>query len=352
MNAIGFDRDLSLPLSELNRRESHMKDHPARGKATVTFPEMRAGGVVLALGTLLARSAPDRLPAEGYKRIEIDFINSLHASAFAAGQLDYYHQLAKSGEISLIQTREDLGEYWDRVEAKGGAYDRLPIGIIIAAEGSDSITNPFQAERWWEGGLRVASLVHYGQGVYAAGTGISGPVTEAGRDLLKAFRDLGMILDVTHLCDQAFFEAVDLFDGPLLASHNNCRAVVAGSRQFSDEQINVLIHRGGVIGVAFDAWMLDPAWVRWKSDPNTLSITSVIDHIDHVCNLAGDAKHVAIGSDLDGGFGTEQTPGDVKTIADLQSVGTHLERRGYNKDDIDAILYGNWLGFFGKHLPG
>lgn len=351
MNAIGFDRDLSLSLADLNSRERNMKDHPARGKATVSFPEMRSGGIVLALGTLLARSTPNRFPENGYKRVDIDFINQLHASAFAAGQLDYYHQLEKTGEITIIRTSSDLSSFWDRLGPLNGNYENLPIGIIIATEGSDAMTDPFQAKRWWDGGLRVASLVHYGQGVYAAGTGINGPVTDAGKELLGAFEKLGIILDVTHLSDRAFQDAVELYNGPILASHNNCRAIVAGSRQFTDEQIKLIIERGGVIGVAFDAWMLDPKWVRWKSDPNTLSVSAVIDHIDHICSLAGNADYVAIGSDLDGGFGTEQTPGDIKSIADLQLVATHLKDRGYKKDDIDAILYGNWLRFFLKHLP-
>jgi len=352
MNALGFDRDLSLPIAELKDRERYMKDHPARGKATVSFPEMRRGAVVLSLGTLLARSTPNRYPTDGYKRIDIDFINPVHASAFAAGQLDYYVQQEKAGEISIIRGRSDLTGFWGRVEGMDGTFDNLPLGIVIAMEGSDGITHPFQAERWWDSGLRVASLVHYGQGVYAAGTGISGPVTEAGKDLLKAFADLGIVLDVTHLCDQSFAEALELFDGPVLASHNNCRALVEGSRQFSDDQIKQLIERDAVIGVAFDAWMLDPKWVRWKTDPKTLSISAAVDHIDHICSLAGDARHVAIGSDLDGGFGTEQTPGDLKSIADLQLVGTILKERGYKKADIDAILHGNWYRFLSEHLPG
>ncbi len=351
MNAIGFDRDLCLPVAEINRREQHMKDHPARGKATVSFPQMRSGGVVLAMGTLLARSSPNGFPTGGYKRVDIDFVSPLHASAFAAGQIDYYHQLEKAGEIAIIQSKVDLDEFWERVEGKNGAFGHLPIGIIIAMEGSDAIAHPFQAERWWERGLRVASLVHYGQGVYAAGTGLSGPVTDAGKTLLKEFNRLGMILDVSHLCDQAFYEAIDLFDGPIVASHNNCRALVDGSRQFSDEQIKLLIEKNGAIGVTLGAWMLDPKWIRWKSDPRTLSIASVVDHIDHICNLAGNAGHVGIGSDLDGGFGTDQTPGDVKTIADLQLIGVHLRNRGYAEQDIDAILNGNWLSFLREHLP-
>ena len=352
MNALGFDRDLCLPLDKLNSREKDVKDHAARGRATLTLPEMRAGGVVLAMGTLLARAAPARLPPDGYRRIDIDFISPVHASAMAHGQLEYYRSLERAGEVTIIKTVGNLNSFWDRVQAKGGCFDNLPVGVVISMEGADPIISPFEVEGWWESGLRVASLVHYGQGRYAAGTGTSGPITESGKELINAFEKCGMVLDVSHLCDRSFFEAFDLFSGPVLASHNNCRELVPGSRQFTDDQIKIIIERNGIVGVAFDAWMLADNWIRGKSDTSTVSIGSVVDHIDHICSLAGDAGHVAIGSDLDGGFGTEQTPGDLKTIADLQLVAKHLSDRGYTDQDIDAILHGNWLAFLRDHLPG
>jgi membrane dipeptidase len=161
---------------------------------------------------------------------------------------------------------------------------------------------------------------------------------------------LGIILDVTHLCDQSFWEAIDCFQGPLWASHNNCRALVPHQRQFSDEQIKVIIERGGVIGVAFDAWMLTPDWERGKSTPQSagVSLQNVLDQIDHICQLAGNANHVGIGSDLDGAFGTEQCPMDIDTIADLQKIPALLEERGYTKGEIKQITADNWLHFLRK----
>jgi membrane dipeptidase len=158
--------------------------------------------------------------------------------------------------------------------------------------------------------------------------------------------EIGMILDVTHLADESFWQAVDLFKGPILASHNNCRALVPGDRQFSDEQIRCLIQREAVIGAAFDAWMLYPNWVRGETRNSVVGLEAVVDHIDHICQLAGSARHTAIGSDLDGGFGTEQSPGDLDTIADLQKIPVLLRKRGYAESDIEAIMHGNWLRFF------
>jgi membrane dipeptidase len=159
-----------------------------------------------------------------------------------------------------------------------------------------------------------------------------------------------MILDVTHLSDQCFDEALDIYRGPVLASHHNSRALVPDQRQLTDEQIKRLISRGAVIGAALDAWMLYPNWVRGKTTPNEAGVTleTVVDHIDHVCQLAGNARHAAIGSDLDGGFGIEQTPADLDTIADLQRLPELLRRRGFKEDDVAGILHGNWVRFFSE----
>ena len=170
--------------------------------------------------------------------------------------------------------------------------------------------------------------------------------------MLRAMSGLGMILDLTHCSDESFYQAIDAFDGPVLASHNNCRALVPGDRQFTDEQIRLIIERGGVIGTALDCWMLRADWARGTSDRNLVSLDGVADHIDHVCQLAGNARHAAIGSDLDGGFGTEQTPAGVESIADLQKLAPILASRGYSSNDAAAIFHGNWLRFFRQHLKG
>ena len=171
--------------------------------------------------------------------------------------------------------------------------------------------------------------------------------------MLQQFSRLGMILDVTHLCDESFFEAMEAFAGPILASHQNCRSLVPGDRQFSDEQIRLVIERGGILGAAADAWMLDKNWRRSDAllEPITVCLEDIADHIDHVCQLAGNCLHAAIGSDLDGGFGTEQTPRDLASIADLQGISEILRRRGYRESDVDAVFHGNWLRFFRQHLP-
>jgi membrane dipeptidase len=218
-------------------------------------------------------------------------------------------------------------------------------------EGADPIVDVDQAAFWWELGLRSVNLAHYGVSRYAVGTGEDGPLSPDGLRLLKEFADLGLILDVTHLSDTSFFQALDAYSGAVLASHNNCRALVPGGRQFSDEQILRLLKRDAVIGVAFDAWMLAPGWITGKSSREIVGLEAAALHIDHVCQLAGNSRHVAIGSDLDGGFGTEQTPMALDRISDLQELDGILTKRGYTREAVDDVFHGNWLRFFRRHLP-
>jgi membrane dipeptidase len=165
--------------------------------------------------------------------------------------------------------------------------------------------------------------------------------------LLKEISRLNLILDVTHLCDECFWEALELFAGPVWASHQNCRALAPHPRQFSDEQLKALIERGAVIGAALDAWMMVPGWIRGKTRPETvgLKLERLVDHIDHICQIAGNTRHSMIGSDLDGAFGREQTPSDLNTIADLARLPQLLERRGYKASDVEAITHGNIIRF-------
>jgi membrane dipeptidase len=231
--------------------------------------------------------------------------------------------------------------------------ERQAIGYILSLEGADSLITLGHLERAFAAGLRAVGPAHYGPGAYAQGTDASGGLGRRGRELLAEMDRLSMILDVTHLCDESFWEAIEAFQGPVWASHSNCRAVVPHHRQLSDEQIKALIQRGAVIGVALDAWMIIPNWVRGQTTPASsgLSLQHVLPHIDHICELAGDARHVGIGSDLDGGFGCEQTPREIDTIANLQFLIDLLRRRGFAKGEIDAVMNGNFLRFLRGALP-
>ncbi len=160
-----------------------------------------------------------------------------------------------------------------------------------------------------------------------------------------------MILDTSHLAEQAFWEAMDNFGGPVLATHNGCRALCDHDRQIDDKQIAALAARGGVIGTAMDIWMLSPLWDVEAQDNSKITLETVADHIDHVCQVTGNAKHVAIGTDLDGGYGKEQAPADMDTIADLQLLVPILQRRGYSEEEIAGVMHGNWIALLRSSWP-
>ena len=229
-------------------------------------------------------------------------------------------------------------------------YAMVNLGQLDRLEASTEVTPDLLLERKiirkLGAGLRVLGITHYGTGRYAGGTSTDLGLTDLGVALLAEMERLGMILDITHCSDPSFWQALERFQGPVLASHNNCRALVPHQRQFSDEQLRALFQRGGVIGAACDCWMLKPGWLDGASNAS-VSLAAVAEHIDYVCQLAGNSRHAAIGSDLDGGYGREQSPHDLDTIADLQKLAPLLAGRGYAQADIAAIMYGNWVRLLG-----
>jgi membrane dipeptidase len=335
MNALAWNRDLTLNVREIRQSEEGMNEK-GRGANTVSFPEMRRGKVFVSLATILARAGQTR-------DHKLDFRCQEIAYAVGQGQLAYYRIMESQGYLRMLKSWDSLESHIQSSERDGSA---VPLGFILSMEGADPIVSTGQLEAWWDDGLRVLGLAHYGQSAYAHGTGSPGGLTANGRDLLKAMAEVGMILDVTHLADESFWQAVELFKGPVLASHHNCRSLVPGDRQLTDDQIRYLIGRDSVIGAAFDAWMLYPNWSKGVTPNTVVTMERVVDHMDHVCQLAGNARHVAIGSDLDGGFGTEQSPCDLDTIADLQKLPDLLRRRGYADEDVRGVMHGNWLRLF------
>ena len=316
-----------------------MTDKPDRGKATVSLPALREGNIGLVVATQIARYvAPDN-PLPGWQSPE-------QAWAQTQAQRYWYEAMEEAGEMVQIRDLAGLEAHLMRWQSDEPVAVK-PVGYILSLEGADSLVTLDHVQRAWEYGLRAIGPAHYGPGRYAQGTDATGFMGERGQALLREMERLNIILDATHLCDDSFWEAMDHFHGPVWASHNNCRALVNHNRQFSDEQLKELIARGAVIGGALDAWMMVPGWVRGQSTPEgtNCNLEVMLDHLDHICQLAGNALHVGIGSDLDGAFGKEQCPYDLETIADLQTIPDKLQKRGYSQTDIENIMHGNWLRF-------
>ncbi|MBS1529068.1 MAG: membrane dipeptidase [Bacteroidetes bacterium] len=338
MNALEWNRDLRRPVSEINARENGLTDKPDRGNAVVSLSELRNGDIGLAVATQIGRFvAPDN-PLPGWHSPE-------QAWAQTQGQLAWYKAMEEVGEMVQVTDLAGLEAHlqlWN-----DDSREHKPIGYILSLEGADSIVTIGHLERAYGYGLRAIGPAHYGPGRYANGTDATGKMGRLGLELLKEIERLNIILDATHLCDDAFWQALDNFNGHVWASHNNCRALVNHNRQFSDDMIKALVDRGAVIGAPLDAWMMVPNWIRFKSTPKEMNcnLEVMIDHIDHICQIAGNTLHVGIGSDLDGGFGREQCPYDLETIADLQKVPQLLRKRGYSEANVGNLMHGNWLRF-------
>lgn len=342
MNAMEWNRDLRQPVAAIREREQGLSDKPGRAMGTVALPELRKGNIGLVVATQIARYVAPGNPLPGWFSPE-------QAWAQTQAQLAWYKAMEATGEMVMIHDLATLEQHlatW----MKAGPTNARPVGYILSLEGADSLINLDYLHIAHAAGLRAIGPAHYGPGRYANGTDATGRLNDNGIALLKEMEKLNMILDATHLCDDAFWDAMDIYTGPVWASHNNCRQLVFHNRQLSNAMIKALVEKDAVIGGALDAWMMVPGWERGKSSPRQMecNLEKIIDHLDHICQLAGNTLHVGLGTDLDGGFGAEQSPYDLETITDLQQLPTMLAHRGYTAVDIENIMHGNWLRFLRK----
>ncbi|AWT59469.1 MAG: hypothetical protein DF168_00659 [Candidatus Moanabacter tarae] len=335
-NAIQVNRDLTMP-SRTVRTHDMEGVREQFGSCTVSFPDLRHGNVGIIFGTVMSRLDPrDRLSGTG-------MYDQSQCYGVGSGHYAFYRAMEKEGILRFITSTDEMNAI---VQTWSNPAPDSPIGLVLAMESADPILDVDQLPLWYDRGLRIVSLSHYGVSSYCHGTGTEGGLLPRGRDLLTALREAGIIVDLTHTTDQAFWEIIEAYDGPVGATHHNCRSLTPGQRQLTDEMIQAIIERGGVIGTAFDAWMLDPNWnpdLPAYQQTTDATLATVVDHIEHVCQLAGNARHASIGTDLDGGYGQEQSPRDLDTIADLQKLVPEMKRRGFVESEIQGILSGNWI---------
>jgi len=339
-NALVLGRDVRRSALETRRLEQDTDVPQRNGLCMVGLPEWLTGGVAIVCGSIFVSPARRGFPeSHTYATLE-------EAHVLAQAQLDFYHRLAdECDQIALIGACADL----DAV-LTGWEGETPQVGLIPLMEGADPIREPAEAEQWFERGVRLVGLSWKTGSRYAGGDAVPGPLTDAGRELLEMMADLGLILDVSHLAEEAFFEVVDRFEGRIVATHANPRARVPGPRQLSDEMIRRLVERDGVIGIVPFNRFLRPGWA--KGDPKeAVTVADVAAAVDHVCQVVGDAAHVGLGSDFDGGFGAESVPAEIDTVADLARIGPALAEMGYDEGDIAAILGDNWLRVLRDALP-
>jgi membrane dipeptidase len=311
-------------------------DLPARrqkpdedGIPTVGLPDLRDGGVGLICATIFCE--PRHEGKEGYRTIQ-------EAHAAAISQLDWYRQQESADMIRLVR--------------KGSAdlnRQTAATNAILLMEGADPIRDEADARLFFEAGLRIVGLTWKEGSRFAGGNAAAGPLTPEGVAMVKVLDGLGIIHDVSHLAEQSFWQLLDAASGPAIASHSNCRAIVPGERQLSDEMIRAIVSRGGMIGINFyDKFLLPPE----QQGRRRATLDDVAWHIRHICDLTGNAAHVGLGTDMDGGLGREQIPIEIETSADLGRLADALSADDFWDEDVAAILGGNWLRYFERWLPG
>jgi membrane dipeptidase len=340
-NTLALGRDVRRSALETRCLEEGTDVPRRNGLCMVGLPEWLAGGVAVVFGTVFVA------PARRGSREPHTYATAEQAHTLGRAQLDFYHRLADEDDrVALIGNRAHLDSVLTSWES--GAPQ---VGIVPLMEGADPVREPAEAEAWFERGVRLVGLSWSAGSRYAGGDAVPGRLTDAGRQLLAVMADLGLVLDVSHLAEASFFEAMDRFGGRIVATHANPRARVPGSRQLSDEMIRRLIERDGVIGIVPYNPFLQPGWTRGDAK-DAVTVADVAAAVDHVCQVVGDAAHVGLGSDFDGVFGAESTPAGLDTVADLARIGPALGELGYGEADVAAVLGGNWLRVLRAALPG
>jgi membrane dipeptidase len=346
-NYFNNGRDFRRSAHEHRHRETDPVRLKRFGRCMIGLQEEIEGQVAVAFGSIFVSPSWRKQYAE--ERILYDTPDE--AYRLGTQQLEYYHRLADQEErVVLVMSQDDLDAVlatWEDVKSE----DDHRFGIVILMEGADPILEPAQIEAWYERGLRIIGPA-WTATRYAGGTKAPGPLTDLGRELLDSMRAYNMILDLSHMTPEGIFEALDRYDGPLFASHANPLRFRPDrpDRNLSDEIIHLIAQRDGVVGIMPYNLFLVEGW-RLGDRKEAATIDTVIAAIDHVCQITGSARHTGIGSDFDGGFGSEATPVGFDTIIDLQKIGDELAECGYSEGDITAILSGNFLRVLRAGLP-
>lgn len=334
-NKITLSRDFLESVAEKRAHEGTVPAH-GEGHALVGFPELIAGNVRIIFATIyVAAARPDRT---GWGKV---YNNAQEAYTQGMEQVAYYAMLAMDPRVTLITTRSDLERVLESKDTK--------IGLVLLMEGADPIVTPEQTPEWFEAGVRFVGPA-WSQTRYSGGTRAPGPLTDLGRALMPQLERTGLTLDVSHMAEQSFWDAMELYHGTVIASHSNCRAYVNTDRQLTDDMIKAIVAHNGVIGAVIYNRFIKDGWEK-SARKDAVTLADLVQHAKRICDLVGDTLHVGIGSDFDGGYGVESTPKEIETVADLQKYGDALSNAGFSDQDIANVLGMNWIRLLRRVLP-
>jgi membrane dipeptidase len=348
-NMLTFGRDILRPVAETRALEAGTEVLTHVSQALLGYPEWIRGGVAVVFATLFA--APQRRQAGPWETL--CYADAEQAHRLYRLQLDAYQRLleAHADQLRLIRSRADLEQVLATWEGEAPAAP--VVGWVLLMEGGDGVREPAELPEWYELGVRALGPAWAGTR-YSGGTREPGPLTLDGRALLEAMADLEMSLDLSHMPEEAALESLDRYPGTILVSHGNARALLDGSpipeRHLTDLVIRRVAERDGVIGIVPYNRFLKGGWVV-EDGRAVVPLDRVVQQIDYICQRVGDAGHVGLGSDFDGGWGLAMTPEGLDSVADLRLIGDALAVRGYSQEDVGGVLSGNWLKLLRRSLP-
>jgi membrane dipeptidase len=347
-NILALKRDYTLSAAETRKIEAGGENVAHNGNTLLGWQDYQRARAAVVFTTLFATPQRKNLgdwDSQTYR----DFNEAYHCYR---SQLDVYHRLADkhADKFQLIFNKKDLDNvlaHWNT------SSEDHPVGMLVLMEGAECVRKPSELEEWWQDGVRIIGPAWTGTR-FCGGTQEPGPLTDDGRALLAGMADIGMTLDLSHMDELAARQALDEYPGAIIASHANAASLLpgySGNRLLSDDVIRKTIERNGIIGVMPILPFLKRGWVPSDGREGMTLESLFVPQIEHICQLAGDALHVGIGTDFDGGFGVECAPADVDTIADLQKLQTILASRGYSNSDVECIMGRNWQRHLEENLP-
>jgi membrane dipeptidase len=334
-------RDLMLPARQQTPDDA--------GTPAVGLPDLAGAAMICA--TIFCEPASARGPEHGYRGPD-------EANAMGLAQLQWYLEQKQAGRMKIVTAAADvpqpasgheseISDLKSQISNLKSQISSPPLPAILLLEGADALRGEDDVAAWFAAGLRIVGLAWHRTRL-AGGTGEPGPLTSEGVDLVRILDRFGIIHDISHLAEESFWQLIEIGAGPVMASHSNCRSLVPGDRQLSDEMIRAIAARGGVIGINFyDKFLLPPE----QRSQRRACLADAVKHARHTCDVIGDANHVGLGTDIDGGFGSENLPAQIATWGDLPAMADALRAGGFSDANVAATMGGNWAEFFRRSLP-